>query len=92
MVKWRYLIIRSEDPALCYVRFLERYQLAGFASLVYTPRLVAIFDNVLVLGVPRELVRKARAIVALLDGCYTARVAGTMRRAKAVAASIRKFI
>jgi len=34
-------------------------------------------------------VRAVRAVVALLDGCRTVKVAGTAKRAKAVAASIR---
>ncbi|AAL63761.1 hypothetical protein PAE1829 [Pyrobaculum aerophilum str. IM2] len=76
----------------CYAEILERYQLIGFQALTRPPRLIAIYDDVVVLGVPRDAVRKARAIVALLNGCYTVKVAGTSKRAKAVAASIRKAL
>lgn len=89
MTKYRYLLVRAEDPAACHAQLLERYMLAGFLSLVHAPRLVAIYDDVLVVGVPREAVRAVRAVVASLDGCRTVKVAGTAKRAKAVAASIR---
>lgn len=91
MKKFRYLLIRSLDPARCYVEFLNRYMLVGFLSLVKQPRLVAIYDDVLVVGIPREAVRRARAVVALIEGCRTVKVAGTAKRAKAVAASIRRL-
>lgn len=90
MVKYRYLIIKSEEPAACYIQILEMYQLTGFISLIYRPKFVAIYDDVLVVGVPREVLRTVRAIVALLNGCRTVKVAGTSKRAKAIAASIRK--
>ncbi|GEM_PF-825636 len=89
MTKYRYLLVRAEDPAVCYVQLLERYMLTGFLSLVHAPRLVAIYDDMLVVGVPREAVRAVRAVLALLDGCRTVKVVGTAKRAKAVAASIR---
>ncbi|AET31593.1 hypothetical protein [Pyrobaculum ferrireducens] len=91
MTKWRYLVIRSLDPASCYVELLELYPLVGFASLIHPPRLVAMYDDVLVIGVPRDVARRVRAAVALLDGCYTVKVVGTSRRARAVAASIRNL-
>ncbi|ACB39703.1 hypothetical protein [Pyrobaculum neutrophilum] len=90
MVKYRYLLVRSGDPVSCYLQLLERYQLVGFTALIHKPRLVAIYDDVLVVGVPREALRAVRAIVALLYGCRTVKTAGTERRAKAVAASIRR--
>lgn len=89
MAKFRYLLVRSLRPVECYVEFLNRYMLIGFLSLVKSPTLIAIYDDVLVVGVPREAVRSARAVVALLEGCRTVRVVGTVKRAKAVAASIR---
>lgn len=90
MAKWRYLVIRTVDPVDCYLKFLGGYQLLGFISLVYPPRLVAIYDDVLAIGVPREAARGARALVALLEGCRTVKVVGTSKRARAVAASIRR--
>jgi hypothetical protein len=89
MTKYRYLLVRAEDPIGCYIQLLERYMLAGFLSLIYPPRLVAIYDDVLIVGVPRDAARAVRAVVALLNGCRTVKVVGTARRAKAVAASIR---
>ena len=52
MTKYRYLLIRAEDPADCFAKFLERYMLTGFLSLIHPPRLVAIYDDVLIVGVP----------------------------------------
>jgi hypothetical protein len=89
MTKYRYLLIRAEDPADCFAKFLERYMLTGFLSLIHPPRLVAIYDDVLVVGVPREALRAARAVVALLESCRTVKVRGTAKKAKATAASIR---
>lgn len=90
MAKYRYLLIRSADPALCYAQILEMYQLTGFASLLHPPQLVAIYNDILAVGVPRSKIRAVRAIVALLDGCRTVKVVGTCSRARAVAASIRR--
>jgi hypothetical protein len=92
MTKWRYLVIRSADPAACYVELLELYPLVGFVSLIHPPRLIAMYDDMLVVGVPRDVARKVRAVIALLDGCYTVKAVGTSRRARAVAASIRNLI
>ncbi|MEM1598446.1 MAG: hypothetical protein QXP31_05040 [Pyrobaculum sp.] len=89
---YRYLIIRAADPVDCYLQLLEKYQLVGLVSLLQPPRLVGIYDDVLALGVPRAVVRRVRAVVALLDGCRTVKVVGTSKRARAVAASIRKRI
>jgi hypothetical protein len=89
MTKYRYLLIRTEDPADCFAKLLERYMLTGFLSLIHPPRLVAIYDDVLVVGVPREALRAARAVVALLESCRTVKVRGTAKKAKATAASIR---
>jgi hypothetical protein len=90
MAKYRYLLIRGADPALCYAQILEMYQLTGLASLLHPPRLVAIYDDILAVGVPRGKIRAVRAIVTLLDGCRTIKVVGTSSRAKAVAASMRR--
>lgn len=87
-MKYRYLIVRG-DPPSCYLQILEFYPLAGFISLTHLPRLVAIYDDILALGVPREAVRAVRAVVALLDNCRTVKIVGTSKRARAVAASIR---
>jgi len=90
MSKRRYLIIRATDPPSCYVELLEYYLVVGFIALVEPLQLVAIYNDVLVVGVPRDVARRVRALVALLEGCRTVRVAGTSKKAKAVAASMRK--
>ncbi|MFN7106219.1 MAG: hypothetical protein ACK4M3_06530 [Pyrobaculum sp.] len=86
MVKYRYLIVRG-DPPSCYLQILELYPLAGFISLTHLPRLVAIYGDILALGVPREAVRTVRAVVALLDNCRTIKIVGTSKKARAVAAT-----
>ena len=90
MSKRRYLIIRAVDPPSCYAALLEYYLAVGFAALIEPLQLVAIYDDVLVVGVPRDVARRVRALVALLEGCRTVRVAGTSKKAKAVAASMRR--
>jgi len=90
MSKRRYLIIRAADPPSCYAELLEYYLVVGFAALIEPLQLVAIYDDVLVVGVPRDALRRVRALVALLEGCRTVRVAGTSKKAKAVAASMRR--
>jgi len=90
MSKRRYLIIRAADPPSCYAELLEYYLVVGFVALIEPPQLVAIYDDVLVVGVPRDVARRVRALVALLEGCRTVRVAGTSKKAKAVAASMRR--
>ncbi len=88
-MKYRYLIIRSQNPPDCYLQMLQWYMLAGLRAMVHTPRFVAIYDDVLVVGVARDVVRVARAVVALMENCRTVKVAGTAKRAKSIAASIR---
>ncbi|MEM0370271.1 MAG: hypothetical protein QXK71_01900 [Pyrobaculum sp.] len=87
----RYLVIRAVDPVSCYIKFLEKYILVGISSLINPPKFVAIYDDVLIIGVTKEVVKTARAVVALLDGCRVVKILGTSKRAKAVAASIRKL-
>jgi len=86
----RYLIIRALDPLDCFLRFLEEYKMVGFASLYEKPVLVGIYDDVLVVGIPRDLLRKARAIISLADNCHTVKVSGTSNKAKRIALSIRR--
>ncbi|MGC9117943.1 MAG: hypothetical protein ACP5I3_03010 [Thermoproteus sp.] len=87
----RYLLIRAEDPSSC-LEALGDYFMAvvGLKFRLVKFNVVGIYDDVIVLGVPRNLVGKARALVALLDGCRTVRVKGTVKSARRTAMSIRR--
>ncbi|MEZ0248607.1 MAG: hypothetical protein ABWJ97_04990 [Thermoproteus sp.] len=89
----RYLLIRSEDPLDCLER-IKLYMIAVLGLKFQAVRLevVGIYDDILIIGIPRELVRRTRGLVALLDGCRTIKVRGTVKSARRTAASIRRRI
>lgn len=87
----RYLIIRARDPLRCLEGFAELYLAPLGLHAFYLPlNIVGIYDDVLIIGVPRRLVPRARALVALLDDCHTIKVKGTMKAARRTAMSMRR--
>lgn len=89
--KRRYLLIRSKDPASCLERLLELYPAAAGIRALYTSLdVIGIYDDIVVIGVLRELVPKARAIVAASNECHTVKVKGTVKAARRTAMSIRR--
>ncbi|KUO84815.1 MAG: hypothetical protein AT715_09285 [Thermoproteus sp. JCHS_4] len=88
---YRYLVIRAEDPLECLERInLYFVAVAGLRFKAIEFNIVGIYDDIIALGVPRDLVGKARALVALLDGCRTVKVRGTVKSARRTAMSIRR--
>ncbi|CCC81591.1 hypothetical protein [Thermoproteus tenax] len=89
--KFRYLLIRAEDVERC----LEELNLGYIAVLglmyrLYYFDLIGIYDDIIVVRVPRALVRRSRALIALLEGCRTVKVRGTLKSARKTAMSIRR--
>lgn len=88
--KKRYLLIRSKDPASCLEKLLELYLAAGIRALYTSLDVIGIYDDVVVIGVLRELAPKARAAVAVSNECHTVKVKGTVKAARRTAMSIRR--
>jgi len=84
-------VIRAEDPLECLERInLYFVAVAGLRFKAIEFNIVGIYDDIIALGVSRDLVGKARALVALLDGCRTVKVRGTVKSARRTAMSIRR--
>ncbi len=84
-------MIRAEDPLECLERInLYFVAVAGLRFKAIEFNIVGIYDDIIALGVSRDLVGKARALVALLDGCRTVKVRGTVKSARRTAMSIRR--
>ncbi len=87
----RYLLIRADDPIACINDINELFiAVLGIKYKTLKFNVVGIYDDVIVIGVPRELVGRARALIALMDGCRTVKVRGTIKSARRTAASIRR--
>ncbi len=80
------------DPAEVWTRLLDNYRsFVGYlASVRPPPRLMGIYGDIIVVGVPGDLVDHFRALVFVLGAAYTVRTTGTLRRAVRVALSSRK--
>lgn len=84
-------MIRAEDPLECLERInLYFVAVAGLRFKAIEFNIVGIYDDIIALGVSRDLVGKARALVALMDGCRTVKVRGTVKSARRTAMSIRR--
>lgn len=87
----RYLLIRAEDVMACLENMNNLFiAVLGVKYKLLKFDIVGIYDDVIVIGVPRELARRARALIALIDGCRTVKVRGTIKSARRTAASIRR--
>lgn len=98
----RYLIIDVE-PAEYVDRIIEEYvgtvkRLAGLDALGYSIEVVARYEGRFIIRVHNELLKYARAAVAVMRdidgspvGLITVKVTGTRRRAVAIASSLRRI-
>ncbi len=87
----RYLLVRAEDVMACLENMNNLFiAVLGVKYKLLKFDIVGIYDDVIVIGVPRELARRARALIALIDGCRTVKVRGTIKSARRTAASIRR--
>lgn len=87
----RYLLVRAEDVMTCLENMNNLFiAVLGVKYKLLKFDIVGIYDDMIVIGVPRELVRRARALIALIDGCRTVKVRGTIKSARRTAASIRR--
>lgn len=88
---YRYLIIRADDALTCLNDLSELFiAVFGMKYKVLKFDVVGVYDDVVVIGVPRGLVQRARALVALMEGCRTVKVRGTVKSARRTATSIRR--
>jgi len=53
------------------------------------PSIEAIVENLIIISIDRSVVRRVRAMMIGLRGCFTVKCLGTLRRAKRLALSIR---
>ncbi|MFB6491525.1 MAG: hypothetical protein TU35_009915 [Thermoproteus sp. AZ2] len=87
----RYLVIRARDPLKCLEDVASLYLAPLGLHALYLPlNVVGVYDDVLIIGVPRRLVPKARALIALLNDCHTVKVRGTIKAARRTAMSMRR--
>ncbi len=89
----RYLVLRAVgDPVEAWTQILDNYgAFVGYLALAHPPpRLMGIYGDLIVVGVPRGLVDHFRALVFVLGVAYTVRTTGTLRKAVRTALSARK--